>query len=129
MALDQRPRRGAHDGQDLARHELAVPRVEHGARMARQRLQLEIEKLVDVERARLVLLVELLVARFVHLAVEHALLDQELRPFEVAVAGEQRVVEIEEGETPAQPASPGAVSPIAGVPARSRASSSARAAP
>ena len=68
------------------------------ARVARQRLQLEIEKLVDVERARLVLLVELLVARFVHLAVEHALLDQELRPLEVAVAGEQGVVEIEQGE-------------------------------
>ena len=85
-------------GRILRCHELAMPRVEHGARMARQRLQLEVEELVDVERAGLVLLVELVVARFVDLAVEHALLDQELRPLEIAVAREQRVVEIEERE-------------------------------
>ena len=29
-----------------------------------------------------------------HLAVKHALLDQELRPFEIAVAGEQGVIKI-----------------------------------
>ena len=63
-----------------------------------KRLQLEVEKLVDVERARLVLLVEMLVARFVDLPVEHALLDQELGPLEIAVAGQERVIQIEQSE-------------------------------
>jgi len=50
------------------------------------------------ERSGFVLLVEMPIARFVNLAVENALLDEELRPLEVAVAGEQRVIEIEERE-------------------------------
>jgi hypothetical protein len=66
------------------------------ARIARQGLQLEIEKDVDIERAGLVLLVELEVSRFVQGAVENSLADQELRPFKVAVAGDQGVVEVEE---------------------------------
>ncbi len=82
-------------GQDAQPHEFAVPLLELLARVARQRLQLEVEELVDVQRARLVLLVELLVARLVHLAVEHPLLDQELRPLEVAVAGKEGVVQVE----------------------------------
>src|SRR5690349_1836088 len=53
---------------------------------------------MDVERAGLVMLVELLIARFVHFTVEHALVDEELRPLEVAVAGEQGIVEIEQGK-------------------------------
>ena len=67
-------------------------------RMARERARAEVEELVDVERAGLVLLVELAVLRLVDVAVEHALLDQELRPLVVAVAGEQGVVEVEENE-------------------------------
>ena len=55
--------------------------------MARQRLQLKVQKLVYVQRAGFVLLVKLHIARLVYLSVEHALLDQELRPLEVAVPG------------------------------------------
>ncbi len=53
---------------------------------------------MDIERAVLVLFVEFVVARLVHFAVEHALFDQELRPLEIAVARQQRVVEIEKHE-------------------------------
>ena len=66
--------------------------------MARQRLQLEIEKLVDVQRPGLVMLEELLVARFVDFAIEHAFFDQKLCPLEIAVAGQQGVVQVEESE-------------------------------
>jgi hypothetical protein len=41
------------------------------------------------------LIVEGLVAGFIHLTVEHPLLDQELRPLEVAVARQQGIVQIE----------------------------------
>ena len=84
--------------QDALAQELSVPIVQHAARMARQRLQLEVEKLVDIERAGLVLLEKLLVAGLVDFAVEHAFLDQKLRPLEVAVAGQQGIVQIEKSE-------------------------------
>jgi hypothetical protein len=58
--------------------------------------ELEVEEGMDVERAGLVLFVEFDVARFMHFAVEHALADQELRPLEIRIAGEQGVVEVEE---------------------------------
>src|SRR5262249_10133578 len=74
MARHERFRRRADDGQDSARHEFAVPRIEHGPWMARQGFQLKIKELADVEHAGLVLVVELLVARFVDLPVEHSLL-------------------------------------------------------
>ena len=54
--------------------------------MARQRPQLKIEEFVNIERAVPVLLVKRLVARLIHLAIKHPLLDQELRPLEIAVA-------------------------------------------
>ncbi|MNC95405.1 hypothetical protein D3C83_125180 [compost metagenome] len=53
---------------------------------------------MDVERAVLVALGEPQVPGVVLLRVQHALLDQELRPGDVAVAVEQRVVEVEQGE-------------------------------
>jgi hypothetical protein len=65
------------------------------ATMARQRCELKIQELVDVERPGLVLFVEVRVACLVKLAVEHAFRDEELRPLEVGVSGEQRVVEVE----------------------------------
>ncbi len=55
--------------------------------MARQRRQLEVEESVDVERAGLVVVVELLVRRLMYFAVEHVFRDEELRPLEVGVAG------------------------------------------
>ncbi len=75
-----------------------MPGVELGARVARERRELELQELEDVERAPLVLREELVVPRLVRRAVEHAALDQELRPLVVAVAGEERVVEVEEDE-------------------------------
>lgn len=68
------------------------------ARVAGEGGELEVEEFEDVERAGLVLFVERDVLRFLHLAVEHALADEELRPGEVGVAGEQGVVEVEEDE-------------------------------
>ncbi|MNC85470.1 hypothetical protein D3C83_10700 [compost metagenome] len=50
---------------------------------------------MDIESAGPVLVVEILVAGLVRFAVEDALLDQKLRPLEVAVARQQRVVQIE----------------------------------
>mgnify|MGYP003444375809 CR=1 FL=1 len=79
-------------------HVVAVPGVEFFARMAGEGGELEVQEFVDVQRARLVLLVELDVLRFLQLAVDDALADQKLRPLKVGVAGEQGVVEVEEGE-------------------------------
>ncbi len=53
---------------------------------------------MDIESALLVLLVESLVARLVDFAVEYSLLDQELRPLEITVARQERVIEIEKRE-------------------------------
>jgi hypothetical protein len=74
-------------GRICAGHELAPPGVEQSTRVARQRLQLKVEKDIDIECARLVLLVEFDVPGFVKRAIENPLVDQELRPFEVAVSG------------------------------------------
>ena len=75
-----------------------MPAVELGPRIARERRELEVEERADIERAGLVLCEELVVLRFVDVTVEDALLDQELRPLVVAVAGEEGVVEVEENE-------------------------------
>ncbi len=83
---------------DVVVHVFAVPGIEFGARMVGQRCELEGQKLVDVERARLVVIVELDVLCLLHLAVDDTLADQELRPLEIGVTGEQGVVKIEEGE-------------------------------
>ena len=77
---------------------VAVPGVRSILEVAGEGGELEVEEGEDVERARLVLLVELDVLRLLHFAVEHALADEELRPGEVGVAGEQGVVEVEEDE-------------------------------
>ena len=71
---------------DLALHEVGVPAVELVARMRRERRELEVEELVDVERAVLVALVEPLVLRVVFAGMQHALLDQELRPRVIGIA-------------------------------------------
>ena len=75
-----------------------MPAVELRPRIARERGELEVEELADIERAGLVLREEFVVLRLVDATVEHALLDQELRPLVVAVAGEEGVVEVEENE-------------------------------
>ena len=84
------------DRHDVGAHVFSVPIVEHLARMARQRLQLKVQELVDVERTGLVLLEELLIGRLVDFFVEDALLDQELSPLKIAVAREQRIVQVEQ---------------------------------
>ena len=94
MTRDKRARSLAHHRHDLRLHVAAMPFVELAARITRQRLQLKIEKLVYVERAFFVLLVEFLITRFVDFAIEYTLLDQKLRPLKVAVAGKQRVIQI-----------------------------------
>ena len=66
--------------------------------MPGQRLQLKVQKLVDVERAGLVLLIKFDIARLVYFPVKHALFNQELRPFEVAVTGKSVLSRSNESE-------------------------------
>src|SRR3954467_8382003 len=75
-----------------------MPAVELFARMRGQRPQGKAEILVDVELPGGVLLVVLAVLRLVGLARKHPTVDQELTPLIVAVASEQRVVEVEQRE-------------------------------
>ncbi|MPN09114.1 hypothetical protein SDC9_156402 [bioreactor metagenome] len=98
MFADQGARRLADDRADVAVHEFRVPGVEFLARMAGQWRQLEFEESADVERAGLVVFVELDVLRCLQFAVDNALGNQELRPLEIGVAGEKGVVEVEESE-------------------------------
>ena len=86
-----------------AAHELGVPALELCGGVRGERAQREAEELVDVERAGLVLLVVGAVLRLVGRALQHAAVDQELAPLVVAVAGEERVVEVEEGQAHARP--------------------------
>src|SRR5206468_10060690 len=88
----------AYHGLYPVAHEFAVPFVQFLAGVARERGELEFEKLVDVEPALLVLAEETVVLRLVFGALEHAALDEVLRPLVVAVPREQRVVEVEESE-------------------------------
>ena len=79
-------------------HELGVPAGEVLRGMLGQRSQREAEVFMDVERTGHVLLVVCAVLRLVCLALENAAIDQELPPLVVAVAGKERVVEVEQGE-------------------------------
>src|SRR5690606_27270792 len=65
MRVDQRARRGPDRRADHLVHELPVPGVELASRMRGQRRELEREELVDVERARVVLVEEQVVAALV----------------------------------------------------------------
>ena len=94
----QLPRLRADHAFHLIVHELLMPAIQHLARVARQRVQLEVEELVDIQRAGLVLIVEMLVLRLVKFTVDHAQANQELRPFEIAVAIQQRVVQVKQGQ-------------------------------
>ena len=64
--------------------------------VAGKRCELEVEKFVDIERAGLVLLVEAQVLGLVGIPLEDAVIDQELRPFVVAVPAEEGIVEIKQ---------------------------------
>ena len=65
----------------------------------RERLQLEVQELVDIEHTGFVLFEELVVARFIPIALEHPLVDQVLRPLIVGIPGEQGIVQIEKDES------------------------------
>ena len=66
--------------------------------VAGQGRELEGEKLLDVQGAGRVLLVKPDVPGFLYLAVDDAFADQELRPLEIGVAGDEGIVKVEEGE-------------------------------
>src|SRR5207245_159008 len=88
---------GGRDHRDDAKpHEFGVPAPQVLRRVRGERAKREAEIFMDIERASDVLLVVGAVLRFVRLALEHSMVDQELAPFVVAVAAEQRVVEVEE---------------------------------
>src|SRR5512140_3594046 len=61
---------------DAGSHEFGVPVFEVLPRSVRQRLQLKVEKLENIQRAGLVLLEEFRVACFKEVTVEDALADQ-----------------------------------------------------
>ncbi len=88
---------------DARAHEFRVPAREVLGRVVGERAQREAEVLMDVERAGLVLLVVHAVLRLVGGALDHALVAHELAPLVVAVAGEQRVVEVEQGQAHERP--------------------------
>ena len=89
---DAAPSRGAID--------VATKRSRSGAhcrrRAAGERRRVEGAELGGGDRAARVALGDVAVARREVVAIEHALVDQELAPQHVAVAGEQRVVEVEQ---------------------------------
>src|SRR5436305_14098685 len=80
-----------------------MPALELRRRVLGERPQREAEVFMDVERAGDVLVVIDAVLRLVDLALEHAMVDQELAPLVIAVAGKQRIVEIEQGQAHARP--------------------------
>jgi hypothetical protein len=61
-------------------------------------VELKVEKLVDVECAGLVGLIEVAIACLMHFAVQRTFLDEKPGPLEIAVAGEEGVVEIKQCE-------------------------------
>jgi len=98
VAPHQRACRRADHGRNAAAHELGMPAFQLLGRVCGERPQREAEEFVDVERARLVLLVELGVLCLVLLALQHPLVDEELAPLVIGVARKQRIVEIEQAE-------------------------------
>ncbi|MCY1537503.1 hypothetical protein D9M68_729990 [compost metagenome] len=77
-------------------HELHAHGVELVARVGRQRPQRKAQERLDVQRARLVVVVELVVLLPVNFLVDDAQADQEAAPFVVAVGRDQGVVEVKE---------------------------------
>jgi hypothetical protein len=53
---------------------------------------------VDIQRTRLVLFVKRMIARRMQFAIQHAVLNQELRPFKVGIACQQGVVEVKQNQ-------------------------------
>src|SRR5687768_17940225 len=51
-----------------------------------------------VEGTRPVLLVEFYISSFIHFTVEHALLDQKLRPLEITVTCQEGIIQVKQGE-------------------------------
>ncbi|MNT69578.1 hypothetical protein D3C72_2079060 [compost metagenome] len=98
MRRQQRARLLRDDRLDVLFHVSGVQGVQLAAREAGQRRQLEIEEFVDIQRAGLVLLVEVVVLPRVVLGVEDAAFDQEFRPFAVGVANDQGVVQVKQGK-------------------------------
>ena len=98
VQVHERTGGGRDHGQNLVPHVLPVPAVEAGAVVGGERFQGEREKLHDIERARLILGVVAIVLAFVFRAVDNVVLDQEPAPGVVAVAAQQRVVEVKDGE-------------------------------
>src|SRR3954463_4138519 len=96
MLVNQFPRLRRYQRQNSFLHEFAVPGIELAPGMTRQRLQLKIQKLMYIQRSGFILLVEFDILRFVHFSVEHALLNQELRPLEIAITSQKRIVEVKQ---------------------------------
>lgn len=99
VVLDELARGGSDARADEFVEELFAPRVQLVPGVARERRELEVEERLDVERARVVVVVEAPHALDVHRAVAR----EQFAPEEIAVAREQRVVEVEEGEAHQKP--------------------------
>jgi len=95
VLLEQRASALEHQRCDALVHEALPPGEQIVDGVVRQWLELKSEKLFDVELASAVLLEESRVRALVGVTLDDAEADEELAPQIVAVAGNQRVVEIE----------------------------------
>ena len=84
----------AHHRAHFDAHEIGVPLVQLAPLVARQWLELKVEEGMNVQRAGLVLFVKFQIFCLEQFAIEHALVNQKLRPLEIAVAAQQGIVQI-----------------------------------
>lgn len=98
VAVNQRARRLADDRHDRARHEVGVPGVEPGARVVGQRCELEVEESLNVQHAGTILRIKVVILSREILPVDDPFIDQILCPGVIAVAGQQGMVEVEQGK-------------------------------
>ena len=98
VPLQQDGRRRQEDGADLLFDESLSPRQQVGKGEAGERRELEAQELPDVEAAGEVVGVVAFVLAQEGLGVHLAELGEELAPEVIAVAGDEGVVEIEDGK-------------------------------
>ncbi|MNT10300.1 hypothetical protein D3C72_1451230 [compost metagenome] len=96
VLVDQRLGLRGDDGVDHLAHEALAPGVQPVARIGGQRGQREAQERLDIQGARLVLPIELVVLATIGFLVDNAHADQEAAPFVVAVGGDQGVVEVKQ---------------------------------
>ncbi len=98
MRIHQGLRAGQENGLDDLAQEALAQRLQGRARQARQGFQGKTQKLEDVQGAGPVLIVEALVLALVAIRIHHPLARQEASPEVITVAGDEGVVQVENGQ-------------------------------